>query len=120
MMQREDSNQCKIKASLQVRGGSKSTNDMENPTIVSYVSDPEARKILTDFLDAQEHRQQQDKEAEDQRRAAMTDEERTRYDALMRKAAEDIAAGLDLESSELYSKVIKEKLAAVSDGLSLA
>ena len=52
--------------------------------------------------------------------AAMTDDGRTHYDTLMRKAAEDVAAGLDRESSELYSKAIKEKLAAVSDGLSLA
>lgn len=93
---------------------------MEKPTIESYVSDPEARKALSDFMAAQERRQQEDKEAEEQRRAAMTVDERTRYDALMRKAAEEISAGLDRESSELYSKAIKEKLAAVSDGLSLA
>lgn len=119
-MQREYSNQCKTKASLPARGGTKKQNDMEKPTIESYVSDPEARKVLNDFMAAQESRQQKDNEAEEQHRAAMTDEERTRYDALMRKAAEDIAAGLERESSEFYSKAIKEKLAAVSDGLSLA
>ena len=56
---------------------------------------------------AQERRQQKDKEVEEQRMAAMTDDGCTHYDTLMRKAAEDVAAGLDRESSELYSKAIK-------------
>ena len=93
---------------------------MENLVISEYVSDPEAKKVLEDFMAAGDEEARTHAESYSQRMAAMTPEERARVDALIRKASEQIAEGLDRESSELYSKAIKEKLAEVSDGLSLA
>ena len=93
---------------------------MENLVISEYVSDPEAKKVLEEFMNEKDERQRKSEENFSRRMAAMEPEERARVDALMRKASEQIAEGLNRESIELQSKAIKEKLAEVSDGLSLA
>lgn len=75
------------------------------------------KKNLTDYISNVEARELFERQTS---LVGMSDEERSRLQALMPEAVREMAEGLRLEADEIYSQSVREKLGDIPEGLSMA
>lgn len=75
------------------------------------------KKNLTDYISNVEARELFERQTS---LVGMSDDERSRLQALMPEAVREMAEGLRLEADEIYSQSVREKLGDIPEGLSMA
>ncbi len=75
------------------------------------------RKKLTDYISNAEAREVFERQTA---LSEMSDEERSRLQALMPQAVMEMAEGMRQETEEIYSRSVREKLGDILDGLSMS